>query len=323
VVIPAGVHFWSLSGGGDRSLGLSCTEDGLFLGRTPLIERREKGWVVRPRADLERLLGRAFGNGISLDRLMPGFRVVASALDEKNLCLAQIAAVQLRVPDLPDLLARRGMETEDVLIKRAQEGDRLARGGWDPAEHPRAGVPPNPGWFAPLDGAGAGPPTQVAQGEEDERAPEELLDPTAPLRQAQWDAAIATLREIDPGNRQLTYVTMPGWVPSEADLDTLNTAITAAEIRRMMDKLMPGGVPIGRSGNSARVREFPGGAEAAKNLFDYLRVGGSVRRSDANISVFKLPSDAGFITLRAQSRSLGPAVEINVPGIPFKRIHFY
>jgi hypothetical protein len=254
---------------------------------------------------------------------MPGFRVVASALDEQNLCLAQIAAVRLRVPDLPDLLARRGMETEDVLIKRAPEGDRLARCGWDPAEHPRAGVPPNPGWFAPLDGAGAGPPTQVAQGEEDERAPEELLDPTAPPRQAQWDAAIATLREIDPGNRQLTYVTMPGWVPSEADLDTLNTAITAAEIRRMMDKLMPGGVPIGRSGNSARVREFPGGAEAAKNLFDYLRVGGSVRRSDANISVFKLPSDAGFITLRAQSRSLGPAVDINVPGIPFKRIHFY
>jgi hypothetical protein len=32
----------------------------------------------------------------------------------------------------------------------------LARGDWDPAEHPRAGVPPNPGWFAPTGGSRGG-----------------------------------------------------------------------------------------------------------------------------------------------------------------------
>jgi hypothetical protein len=210
-VLPADLSVWKLSDGSGRSLGFSCTEDGLLLGGTPLIERRGGRYSVRPQADLERLLSRASHGEINLDRLIPGFRVVASALDENNLCLAQIAAVQLRVPDLPDLLARRGMEAEDLLIKRARDDERLARTDWDSAEHPRAGVPPNPGGFADK-------PTQVAQGEEDARSPEEMLDPTAPLRQAQWDAAIATLREIDPDNPNLTYFANPGSAPSQAAL---------------------------------------------------------------------------------------------------------
>lgn len=312
---PAGVHLWRLSEGGDRSLGLCCTEDGLFLGRTPLIERREGRYSVRPQADLERLLGRAYRGEISLDRLLPGFRVIASALDENNLCLAQIAAVQLRVPDLPELLARRGIEAEDLLIKRARNDGRLARTGWDSSEHPRTGVPPNPGWFADK-------PTQVAQGEDEERAPEEMLDPTAPLRQAQWDAGIATLRQIDPGNPQLTYVTSPGWVPSEVDLDTLNTVITAAETRRVMDKVMPGGAPIGQKGNDPSVRELPGGIQAARDLFDYLSVGGRVQLENNKITVIQLPGNAGYLTFRPVSDSGPPAVDINVSGVTFDKIHF-
>ncbi len=233
--------------------------------------------------------------------------------------------MQLRVPDLPDLLARGRMEAEDLLIRRARGGDddRLARTGWDPAEHPRAGAPPNPGWFAPTDRSGASPPTRVAQDEGDERAPEEMLDPLAPVRQAQWDAAMATLREIDPGNPNLTDVANPGSAPSQAALDRLDAAVKAAAIRRVTDKVMPGGLPIGQAGNSTRIRELPGGIGAAKNLFDYLRVGGTVSRSNANLTVVELPSDLGFITFRRRSRSASPAVDVNVPGISFKLIHFY
>ncbi|HEV7996130.1 MAG TPA: hypothetical protein VGP52_07715 [Stellaceae bacterium] len=322
-MLPAEVLLWKLSEGRDRTLGLSCSADGLRLAGTPLIERRAGRYALRPWAELERLFRCAYGEGINLDRLMPGFRVVASALDENNLCLAQIAAVQLRVPDLPGLFARRGMEAEDLLIKRARvaENDRLVRTSWDPAEHPRAGVPPNPGWFAPTDGAG-GCSTQVAQ-EEDERAPAEMLDRLAPLRQAQWDAAMATLREIDPGNPNLTEVANPGSAPSQEALDRLEAAVKAAAIRRVTDKVMPSGVPIGQPGRSARVRELPGGVAAAENLFDYLRVGATVSRSDVNISVIELPSNAGFITFRPQSRSVGPAIDLNISGIPFKIIHFY
>jgi hypothetical protein len=57
-VIPAGLQLWSLSKGSAESLGLCRTEEGLFLGRTRLIERCERGWTIRPRADLERLLDR-------------------------------------------------------------------------------------------------------------------------------------------------------------------------------------------------------------------------------------------------------------------------
>ena len=58
---------------------------------------------------------------VTLHRVMPGFRAVAVALGERNLCPAPIAAVQLRLPDLPDDIARGSLEAEDRLIKmRAQ-----------------------------------------------------------------------------------------------------------------------------------------------------------------------------------------------------------
>lgn len=92
-MVPSSVQLWKLSPGGDSSLGLSCNDEGMFLGRTPLLVRWGGGYVLRPAAELERLLRRAYGAGITLDRVMPGFRVVAAALAERNLCLAQIAAV--------------------------------------------------------------------------------------------------------------------------------------------------------------------------------------------------------------------------------------
>jgi hypothetical protein len=205
-MIPSGVQLWKLSAGGDRSLGLSCTEEGLFLGRTALIERGTKGYLLRPQPDLERLLGRAYGDGIAFDRVMPGFRVVVAALQERNLCLAQIAALHLRLPELPDDSVRSALDAEDRLIKSECRDGWFARGDWDPAKHPRAGVPPNAGWFAPTDAEPA--PGQIVQNEE-ERAPEEMLDPAASLRQTQWDSAIAALRRIDPANSQLSYVTAP------------------------------------------------------------------------------------------------------------------
>jgi hypothetical protein len=319
-VLPPGTQLWKLSSGGRDSLGLSCTEEGLFLGRTALIKRRAQGYAVRAPADLERLLARAYGAGVAVDRVMPGFRAVAAALADRNLCMAQIAAVHLRLPDLPDDIARGSLEAEDRLIQSTRGDDRLARGGWDPAEHPRAGVPPNPGWFAPTGSEQA--PVQVAQGDEEERAPEELLDPMAPVRQAQWEAAIATLRRIDPKNLNLTHFSNPGSTPSQEALDRLDAAVEAAAIKRVTDKVMPGGVPIGQPGTSEEIRVLPGGAQTAQELFNYLRVGGTVHTSTPNMIVIRLPYDAGFITLRHVSGSMYPAIDINVPSVSFEKIHF-
>jgi len=95
-LLPADVQLWNLSAAGDGNLGLCYNEDGLFLGRTPLIEHRAGCYIVRPRSDLERLFKRSSA-GADLDRLWRGLSVVKSALDANNLCLAQIAAVQLRI----------------------------------------------------------------------------------------------------------------------------------------------------------------------------------------------------------------------------------
>lgn len=48
-----------------------------------------------------------------VERIMPGLATVARALNANDQCLARIAAVHLRIPDLPDALARSDMEAED------------------------------------------------------------------------------------------------------------------------------------------------------------------------------------------------------------------
>jgi hypothetical protein len=149
------VRLWRLGTGGDGNLGLCCNQNGLFLGRIALIERRAGCYVLRPQSDLDRPLKRAC-DGADPDRLRRGLGVVKSALDENNLCLAKIEAVQLRIPDLPDFRARGVLETEDLLIKAERGGDVLARADRDPYKHPRTGAPPNPGWFAPTEESSAG-----------------------------------------------------------------------------------------------------------------------------------------------------------------------
>jgi hypothetical protein len=312
-----------LRGSSDDSLALSCTSEGLFLGRTALIERCADGYVVRPQTELERLLGRAYGGQIILDRLMPGFAAVAGALGIDKVDLAQLAAADLALPDLPDTAARIGVEVENLLIKLERIDGQLARIAWDEAQHPRTGTPPNPGWFAPSGSSGATTtPHQVAAGEREERRPEEELDPLAEVRQARWESGIATLRRIDPGNPNLTYFANPDAAPSKAALERLDAAIEAAAIKRVTDKVMPGGMPIGLPGASPRVRVLPGGIRDAQNLFDYLRVGGTVETRGLRVTVVRLPGRAGHVTFRPTSTSGSPAVDVNVPGIPFRRIHF-
>jgi len=130
--------------------------------RPPLIERRDRRYVVRERAEIERLLKRAYQNARAAEGLMSRLATVAAALNADDQCLARIAAVHLQIPDLPSEAARDGMEAEDALIKS---------GDWNPALHPRTGTSPNPGWFAPTDGrSGLAPPVRLAQNEDRSRA---------------------------------------------------------------------------------------------------------------------------------------------------------
>jgi hypothetical protein len=147
---------WRLSEAGPRNLGLACTDDCLPLGHTSLIERHDGRFVVRTRDEIERLLKCAYDGELPLDRLMSGLARVASALNANDQCLARIAAVHLQIPDLASTAVRGALAAEDSLIKYARdEGSGAAN--WNPALHPRTGTPPNPGWFAPTDGASHDP----------------------------------------------------------------------------------------------------------------------------------------------------------------------
>jgi hypothetical protein len=147
--------FWRLSEVGPDNLGLACSEDGLLIGRTVLIERRDGRFVVRERAAIEKLLKHVRPN---VHGLMPRLAAVASALNADDHCLAHIAAVHLKIPDLPNCAARDEIELLDVLIRSAD---------WNPDLHPRTGTPPNPGWFAPTGGSDdAASPVQTAQNDD-------------------------------------------------------------------------------------------------------------------------------------------------------------
>jgi hypothetical protein len=108
---------WRLSEYCDDNLGLCFSKDGLFLGRTPLIERQGARFAVRGRTEIECLLSRAYGSDLAVDRLLAGLATVKAALNANDPGLARIAAVHLRIPDLPDQAARDRLEAEDVLIK--------------------------------------------------------------------------------------------------------------------------------------------------------------------------------------------------------------
>jgi hypothetical protein len=140
-------QIWRLSEAGPENLGLACTDDGLWLGHTSLIERQGGRFVVRERGEIERLLKRAYHGQPPVDRLMSGLATVASALNANDQCLARIAAVQLEIPDLPNPALRDALAAEDLLIKYSRDGGGGAA-SWNPALHPRTGTPPNPGWFA-------------------------------------------------------------------------------------------------------------------------------------------------------------------------------
>jgi hypothetical protein len=108
---------WRLSDYHADNLGLTVTDDGLLLGRSPLVERRDGRFVAREPSEIARLVKYSFPNGIAVDRLLPGLRLVASALNANDQAGARIAAVHLRIPDLPSSAARDAMIAEDALIK--------------------------------------------------------------------------------------------------------------------------------------------------------------------------------------------------------------
>jgi Restriction endonuclease fold toxin 5 len=147
--------------------GIECDEQGLRVGDLALLVRDRRGaWAPRDESDLAHDLSHVYGIRVDARAKMAGFGVVAKALQDRNLAKAQIAALLLRLPDPPS-------RADGALAKSAEQrlyydlvscGLLKADADWD-EKHPRAGSPPNPGWFAskPQDTQAKEPPKADAK----------------------------------------------------------------------------------------------------------------------------------------------------------------
>ena len=88
------------------------------------------------------------------------------------------------------------------------------------------------------------------------------------------------------------------------------------------DLLMPKGKPIGTKGSNASICEVPGGQKAADNLFDDLTVGGKPVILAAYPGKMVELSSGGRVGLRPMSKSGKPTIDVDIPGIPIKKIKF-
>ena len=217
-------QIWRLSERTEDNLGLAITADGLFLGRTPIVELCEQHFVVRDRAEIERLLGGAYQVELPIDPLMHGFATVAAALNANDRCLAHIAAVHLRIPDLADQAARENMEREDIRIKSAGRSAfahqlEIHKASPDDPEHP--------GWPAGTEGGLGGkfrPKTESEIADEAKSRIRRLA-----MRRALRTGALAVLRLTgEAGESVIPVIGIAGDIAMLVDL-----ANTISEFRKL------------------------------------------------------------------------------------------
>ena len=84
--------------------------------------------------------------------------------------------------------------------------------------------------------------------------------------------------------------------------------------------LMPGGKPIGTPGNSPGVQTMPGGQQGAQTLFNSQP--GTPYTPASYPGAGKNVPGGGWIGVRPASKSGGPVIDVNIPDVPYKKIHF-
>jgi hypothetical protein len=119
--------------------GLACDRGGVFLGGYALVAtakdaRGRSGYEPRPLDEINAALSAAYGGTVDFSSRMSGLRLAARYLSEGKWALAQIAALQLRLPDLPD----------DAALARLRKVEALQRGNPN-----HFGPGPKGGQFAP------------------------------------------------------------------------------------------------------------------------------------------------------------------------------
>jgi hypothetical protein len=158
------VHIFKLAPRGDAS-GVSCDADGAFLGAIPLLETRGDIWRARSVAALNRGFSVLFGVPVDFTSKLNGLAVIASALNDNNIVKAKIAAVQLRLPEIPIRSDRNSHKVIEVALRLFDAG--ILSKIWDPEKHPR--------WPAGQSDGGQFRPDEGTSGQEEQVASQEQI----------------------------------------------------------------------------------------------------------------------------------------------------
>jgi hypothetical protein len=87
-------------------VGVSCSENGVFIGGIPLLEQGHapgNRWRPRATSDLNRDFSKRYGLPVEFDRKIDALGAVAAALGRGDLIHAQIATLHLEIPEPPPL----------------------------------------------------------------------------------------------------------------------------------------------------------------------------------------------------------------------------
>lgn len=99
---------------GDAS-GPYCGPEGLYLGPSPLIAKFGGSFRLRASDEIAALIEAAYGMPIEVKRLLPRLRLAAEALQRGEIAQAMIAAVQLRLGEIPENRLARIAQLDSLL----------------------------------------------------------------------------------------------------------------------------------------------------------------------------------------------------------------
>lgn len=124
------------------SIRMRCNENGAFWGPVSLVTKTtntmgRQSWVPRAVSELNRELTDLSNLSIDLTSKMNGLNAVARALSAGNIALAQVAMLNLHLPNLPDL--QKAVTSEQLwgIALHLWESGILKNVEFDPAKHPR------------------------------------------------------------------------------------------------------------------------------------------------------------------------------------------
>jgi len=125
--------------------GISCGQNGAFVGGAPLLKRSTASgeWEPRDCAALSKEIGADFGIPVDMTSKMGGLDAITRALNAGNIARAQIAAVLLGIPDLPTSRGQTPSQEQVIrfvgdlywtgMIELGSESE-LQKAGYDPSE---------------------------------------------------------------------------------------------------------------------------------------------------------------------------------------------